>query len=401
MIPYNDALKKVEMEFEKLKVKTEKADLLDSINRIVAEDIYSDTDQPLFTNSSMDGFAVKYVKGNNRWKIIGEIKSGGYKNINVRPGESVRIMTGSKLPPGADTVIPIENMIEDNNFVNCLNNILLRKGLNVRQQGEDIREGNLLIRKNTILNSNNIAIAASCGKKTIKVYSKLKIGVLATGDELVDININPKGDKLRASNLYSLLSAIQEMNMIPVSFGIVKDKKQEIIKRIQEALNSGIDILLTTGGVSAGKYDYLIDVFKELGVKIIFSKVNIKPGKPVVFGIYNKNRKRVLVFGLPGNPVSCYVNFILFVKNAIMNRLSLNNNHNTTAILNQTLTKRDNKRHFLRGIIQNKKGINFVSHIGSQSSANIDGLNSANCLIVFNEKIMRLKQGNKVECIMI
>jgi len=398
MINYNDALKKAESAFKKLKVKTEKVGLLDSLNRIIAEDIYADTDHPSFTNSSMDGYAVKYVKGITEWKIKGEASAGSYKNFYVQQGDAVRIMTGSRIPYGADTVIPIEDMILWKNMIKFRKNKSLRRGINVRIRGEDIKRKELLIKKHTLLKSNNISIAASCGKKSIKVFKKLKVGVLATGNELVDINIKPKNDKIRASNLYSLLSAIEQMNMEPVPFGVVKDNKEKILKRIHEALYSGIDILLTTGGVSAGKYDYLIDVFKELGVKIIFSKVNIKPGKPVVFGEYNK---RVLVVGLPGNPVSCYVNFILFVRNTIMDCLFLNKNFITTAILKQTLTKQDNKRHFLRGIIHNKKGTNFVSQTGSQSSANIGGLNSANCLIVFKEELKMLKKGSMAECIMI
>jgi molybdopterin molybdotransferase len=310
-------------------------------------------------------------------------------------------MTGSKLPPGADTVIPAEDIIENKDSVNYLNNILLRKGMNVRCKGEDIRKYNLLIRKNTILRSNNIALAASCGKKTIRVYSKLKIGILATGDELVDINIKPKNDKTRASNLYSLLSAIGEMNMEPVSFGIVKDEKEEIKKRIKDALNSDIDILITTGGISAGKHDLLKNIFENLNVKIKFSQVNIKPGKPITFGVYAGKEKSALVFGLPGNPVSCYVGFILFVRNVIMNKFALNKEGTATAILNATLIKQDNKRHFLRGVIHNKNGTNFVSKIGSQSSANIGGLNSANCLMVLKEDHKILKKGKSVECIMI
>jgi molybdopterin molybdotransferase len=401
MIQYNAALKIIEKEFSRIKIGIEKVSLLDSLNRIIAGDIYADTEQPLFTSSAMDGYAFKYAEGINEWKISGEISAGSGKLINVKKGEAVLVTTGSRIPETTDTVIPIEDLIVKENTIKYKNNGDLKRGINVRLQGEDIKKGKLLIRKNTILKSNNIAIAASCGKSIIKVYKKLKIGVLATGDELADINNKPEDDKIRASNLYSLLSAVEQMNMIPVSFGLVKDNKGEIKENVGGALSSGIDILLTTGGVSAGKYDFLIDIFKELGMKIIFSKVNIKPGKPVLFGVYNKNKKTVLVFGLPGNPVSSYVSFILFVRNVIMNKLSLNYNHAGTAILNAALSKQDNKRHFLRGIIQNKNGTNIVSKIGSQSSANIGGLNSANCLIVLKEKNKILKKGRITECIMI
>jgi len=401
MIRYNDALKKVKNEFNKLKLKNEKVELLNSINRILAEDIYADTDQPKFTNSAMDGYAINYVKGINEWNIIGEISAGGFKNYRVKPGEAVLIMTGSRIPSGANTVIPVEDIIIERGKIKYLINRPLIKGMNIRYRGEDIKKGTLIIKKGTVLKSNNITLAASCGKSSIKVIKKLKIGVIATGNELVDINIIPKEDKIRASNLYSMLTAVSEMNMEPVTFGIIEDNKEKIKKSLTNALSTGIDILLTTGGVSAGKYDYLNNIFKESGIKIIFSKVNIKPGKPIVFGVYNKNGKRVLVFGLPGNPVSCYVNFILFVRNVIMDSLSMNGISNIKAVLNVTLKKKDNKRHFVRGILNNKDGINYVSPVGSQSSANIGGLNKANALIVFEENKKILKRGSKAECIMI
>ena len=401
MIRYNDALKKVKNEFNKLKLKNEKVELLNSINRILAEDIYADTDQPKFTNSAMDGYAINYVKGINEWNIIGEISAGGFKNYRVKPGEAVLIMTGSRIPSGANTVIPVEDIIIERGKIKYLINRPLIKGMNIRYRGEDIKKGTLIIKKGTVLKSNNITLAASCGKSSIKVIKKLKIGVIATGNELVDINIIPKEDKIRASNLYSMLTAVSEMNMEPVTFGIIEDNKEKIKKSLTNALSTGIDIFLTTGGVSAGKYDYLNTIFKESGIKINFSKVNIKPGKPIVFGVYNKNGKRVLVFGLPGNPVSCYVNFILFVRNIIMNNLSLNGKQNTRAVLSMTLKKKDNKRYFVRGILNNKDGINYVSPVGSQSSANIGGLNKANALIVFEENKKILKRGSKAECIMI
>jgi len=401
MILYKNALKKVESEFKKTKIKTEKVELLNSINRILAEDVYADADQPNFTNSAMDGFAVKYAKGNNEWKIIGEISAGGFKIFQVKQGEAVLIMTGSRIPHGTDTVIPIEDTKLENNNAKLLNNISLYKGANIRYKGEDLVKGKLLIKKNSVLRSNNITMAASCGKSSLKVFKRLKIGVLATGNELIDINIIPKGDKIRASNLYSLLSAISEINMEPVSFGIVKDNKEEIKKRIKNALDSDIDILLTAGGVSVGKYDLLINIFRESGIKIVFSKAKIKPGKPIVFGVYNMKGKRVLVFGLPGNPVSCYVDFILFVRNVIMNCLVKNNKLSTSAVLKDTLKKYDNKRHFVRGLINNRNGIDYVSPSGIQSSANIGGLNLADALIVFEENKTILKQRSKVECIRI
>ncbi|MCC6866847.1 MAG: molybdopterin molybdotransferase MoeA [Ignavibacteria bacterium] len=401
MISYSKAYKITESEFRKLNLKTETVKLNDALNRIIAENIYSDTDQPIFTNSAMDGYAVKSNGNIYTWKIKGEISAGSSNNPIVKTGEAVLIMTGSKLPRGADTVIPVENAIVKDNILYLKNIKSFKAANNIRYKGEDIKKGKLLISKNTLITSKCITAAATCGKSKIKVYKKLKIGILTTGNELVDINKIPKGNKIRASNLYSLHSAINEINMTPVSFGIVKDNLSLLKKKAVNALNSDVDILLTTGGVSAGKYDYLKEIFTLLGIKIKFHKVNIKPGKPLLFGIYTARGKHILVFGLPGNPVSCYVNFILFVKNVLLNIMAPKINNTFTATLNCTVTKKDSKRNFLRSCLYNLGGLNYVSVIKNQSSANIGSLSGSNCLLIFEENKKTLKKGSKVHCIMI
>ena len=204
MINYDEANSLIEKEFEKLVLQTEVINLLDSINRVLAEDIISDINLPPFTNSAMDGFAIKYNPAIKKWKVIGEISAGNFQDYQLGDGLAVSIMTGGKLPETADTVIPIEDVIIENDLVSLKEDTSFKKGINVRLQGNDLLKGKIALNKNIILKPKHISVAASCGKEKIKVYKRVKISVLATGDEIVEINEIPSEDKIRNSNLYSL-----------------------------------------------------------------------------------------------------------------------------------------------------------------------------------------------------
>jgi molybdopterin molybdotransferase len=274
--------------------------------------------------------------------------------------------------------------------------------MNIRKQGQDLIKGNIALTKNTRLQAHHIAVAASCGKKKVKVYKRLRIGILATGDELVDIEITPDIDKIRCSNLYSLLSAVREINMLPVNLGIAKDKKQLIYDKLKNALDSDLDILITTGGVSVGKFDYVKEVHEELGIDLKFHGVRIKPGKPTLFGTFQKQGKSTLVFGLPGNPVSSLVNFYLFVQQNIFSLFEINFNTTIIAQLKDDLAKKDSKRHFMRGTYTyNDDGTYSVHKVGSQSSGNLAEMGLSNCLIIVEEERINPQKGEKVKCITI
>ena len=401
MIQYSDAVEIVKKEFKRLKPLTEKINILDSLNRILAGDIFADTPQPLFTNSAMDGYAIKYCKGVSKWKVIGEISAGKFKKYKPEKDEAVMIMTGSRMPVFTDTVIPVEHVKADGNEITLKNGFTVTGNQNVRSSGEDIKKGEKVLCKGRIIHANHIQLAVSCGKKSVRVYRKLKAGVLASGNEIIDIGYKLGTDKVRASNLYSLISAASESGFQPVNLGISKDEKPVLKRVINKALKSNQDILISSGGVSEGKYDYLPGIYDELGVKILFHKINIKPGKPMLFGVYKKKSKRILIFGLPGNPVSCFVNFNLFIRN-IYYSIKLNEGlFNTEAVLLNDIKKKDTKRHFIRGILNETGGVNYVSVPGNQSSANALGLSNSNVLIEFPENEKELKKGSVVKCIKI
>lgn len=402
MISYSKALDIIQAEFGKLNLKTEQIDLVGSVNRILAEDVISDINLPPFDNSAMDGFAIKFNEGIKRWKIIGEIPAGNFNNFNIDNNSAVSIMTGSKLPKDCDTVIPVEDTEVKDDFAYLKPGARFARGINTRTIGEDLSKGKNAIPIFTLLKPHHIAVAASCGRSTLKVFKRLRIGVLATGDELIDIHETPTGDKIRCSNLYAMISAIRNLNMHSVNFGIAKDSKQLIYDRLKWAFESEPDILLTTGGVSFGKFDYVKEVFEQLGVETKFWQVKIKPGKPVFFGTYKHSQGLTLVFGLPGNPVSSLVNFLLFVQQNIqmMYRIPLNPKYR--AILEEDLKKEDSKRHFMRGVCRYESDGKFYARkIGSQSSGNLAEMGKANCLIIVEEDRMNPAKGETVECIMI
>ena len=403
MISFDEANKIISSELNNFKIKITEADILDSLNCILAEDTIADINLPPFNSSAMDGFAIKYSTKIKEWKLIGEISAGNYKSFKLSNTTTIRIMTGGKLPDGCTSIIPVEDIIDNGSFIALKNSIRVKPSQHIRRLGEDLKQGQVAIQKNTLLKPKHISVLAACGKKRVKIYKKLKIAVLTSGDELIDIDKIPTSDKIRGSNLYSLLALIKEMNMIPVNLGFVSDIKAEQKRKIKLALESDIDILLTSGGVSVGKFDYLPEIFKNLGVQIKFRKVNIKPGKPLLFGTFHNKNKPVFVFGLPGNPVASFVDFRLFVNSNIFKLLKINQRDSIRATLSIDINKTDNKKQFMRGVYTYNHAVSkyFVEKFVSQSSGNIVNASRANCLIVVDENIRHIAKGEEVECIMI
>ncbi|OGU70179.1 MAG: molybdopterin molybdenumtransferase MoeA [Ignavibacteria bacterium RBG_16_34_14] len=403
MVSYSEAYKIIRDEVQKLKLHTEEVDLLNSLNRILAEDVYADTNLPPFDNSAMDGYTVKFSPSRKQWKMIGEISAGNFNILTLDEDSAVLIMTGSKLPANTSAVIPVEDVIAENGYVKLADGKSIKENQHIRYKGGDLTKGVLALERNQVITSNKISLLGACGKARVKVYRKLKFGVLATGDELVDISSRIFDDKIRGTNLYSIISAVTEFNMEAVNFGFVKDDKEHIREKLSEAFDSDIDILLTTGGVSVGKYDYLKELLIELGTDIKFWKVKIKPGKPLIFGVVKKDGRIKFVVGLPGNPVSSYVNFMVFIKPAVQELFGIKDDKTVKAELTESVSKNDDKRNFLRGYLEFnlKKGQYFVRASEAQSSADMTRLANANCLIVIEEKRINPQKGEEVQCIII
>ncbi|WP_457641066.1 molybdopterin molybdotransferase MoeA [Persephonella sp.] len=318
MIKFEEALKII-LENTKVLGK-EKVFITEALGRILAEDIYADRDNPPADNSGMDGFAVKYedIIGASEenpavLKIVAESKAGG-DQVKVDKGTAAYIYTGGLIPEGADTVIQKElTKVEDDKVFIFQE---LPKGSNIRPQGGDYKKGDLLIKAGKKIRSPEMGIISSVNKPTVYVYQTPKVGILTTGDEILDVG-EPvtKLSQIRTSNTYALYGQILEVGAEPVVLGFAKDNPEDIKEKLSYA--KSCDILLTTGGVSVGEYDLVKDFVTEvLGVDILFWKVAQKPGKPVAFGVWGKNKEK-LFFGIPGNPVAAMSVVETMVKPAV------------------------------------------------------------------------------------
>lgn len=296
------------------------ADLMTTQGQLLAEEIASPLEIPPFDKACMDGYAFRAedLSTNKRLKLIGEITAGNVSEQLVGPGETMRIMTGAPLPHGADSVLQHEltSFSEPDQTV-TFQQTEVTAGLNVLKQGNLMKLGEPVFSKGTKIRPQESGVLAELGKTQIQVYPRPKVAVLATGDELVPADQTPGPGQIRNTNEIMLAEQIRQMGAEPVLLGIARDNQNDLQQKIEQGLEC--DMLILSGGVSAGKLDLVPSVLESLQVAEIFHKVWMKPGKPVWFGAQENQTKTVpkFVFGLPGNPVSSMVCFELFVKTAI------------------------------------------------------------------------------------
>lgn len=305
MISFEDALEKVLT--NTISFETERIELKHSLNHILAEPVFADIEMPPFNKAAVDGFACRSTDLALLLKEIEVIKAGDEPKSSIIEGTCARIMTGAKVPENADCVIPFEDSaIDANGFVRFSGK---NKPKNIAFKAEDVKFGDLVLAANTFIKPQHIAILASMGIVEPLVFKMPKIGIITTGDEIVEPNIKPNGTKIRNSNASQLWAQLANMGITPKYYGIVGDEGNATKDFIANATSEN-DIVLITGGVSMGDYDFVPEALTGNGFEILFDSVAIKPGKPTTFA---KNKNKV-VFGLPGNPVSSFVIFELFVK---------------------------------------------------------------------------------------
>ena len=285
-----------------------------SVGRVLAEDIVADSDMPPFDRSQMDGYAVRAADTNDVpavLKLVGESAAGrGWKG-RLKAGEAVRIMPGAPLPAGADAVQKIELTQEADDTVTI--NEPTAKGRFIVPKGKEVAKGKVVLRRGERLTASNIAVPAAFGYAKVKVSKRPRVAILATGTEIVPIAKRPKPDQIRNSNSLMLASLCQAAGADTVILPTVGDELADLTAAIESAARTA-DLVITTGGVSVGKYDLTKEAIAGLGAEVFFEKVKLKPGKPTVFA----RLKRSFFFGLPGNPVSAAVTFHLFVRRALM-----------------------------------------------------------------------------------
>ena len=412
MISVEEALDKI-LDFIKVLDKEEKP-LLDCLGQVLDEDVYAPLDVPPQDNSAMDGYAVqaKNIVGASYehpriLHVVGEIAAGCVSELSVEPGTAVRIMTGAFVPRGADVVVPFEDTDEvDRKEVSGSKaeigvRIGLPVGSNIRRCGEDIAKGELVMKRGSLLRPAEIGVLASLGKKTVSVIRRPMVGILATGNEVVEIGQPIPPGKIYNSNSYTLAAQVLSYGGIPRIMGVAQDNVEQLTAAIRQGFDC--DMLVTSGGVSLGDYDMVKQVLAVEG-DVSFWTVRMKPGKPLAFGTFKRDDgKRIPHLGLPGNPVSSMITFELFARPAIfkmMGRSDLSK-LNITAVMEDSIENRDGRRIFARVAVSKRDGKYFAGITGPQGSGILTSMMKANGLAVIPETTKQVKAGTDVEVMML
>lgn len=381
MIPIGEAQQKVLEEIPVLG--RERIHILEALGRVLAHDVAAARDVPSADNSAMDGFACRHedIAGANesnpaRLLVVGDAPAGKPFTGTVGSGEAVRIMTGGLIPAGADTVFMMEDTERDGDYILCLKDP--GAGAHVRPKGEDVRGGEVVLQEGTIIRPPEVGMLATLGHAYVQVHQRPVVAILSTGDELVDLDEPFTDGKVVCSNTYSLAAQVSECGGIPLSLGIAPDNEVDQRTRISEGLRA--DVILTSGGVSVGKYDLVKDTLTQLGMRVKFWKVAMKPGKPLVFGtIGNKP-----VFGLPGNPTSAMISFEQFVRPALLKMMGHTNLYRPLidAVLTEGLKISKNRMHLVRCKLFEKDGALMAVPTGPSSSGALRSMVLADGLMV-------------------
>lgn len=316
MLPVEEAQARVLAEVTPLGVET--VPFAEAHGRVLREDVIASDDAPPADNSGMDGYAVRAEDTPGELRVLGDIPAGHVPSMRVEPGTALRIMTGAFVPDGADSVAQVEITDGGLERVRVLQQV--SRGAHIRRRGEDMRAGSVVIRAGIPIGAAEIAMLASVRKTSVSVGIRPTVAILATGDELLEPDDAPSPGKIVNSNSYLLASLVREAGAVPRSLGIVRDTREATIAALEDASQS--DFILSSGGVSVGAYDFVKDALEALGAVSKFWKVAMKPGKPVVL---SRLRDRVCL-GLPGNPVSCFVSFHLFVAPALRKAMGQTSN---------------------------------------------------------------------------
>lgn len=283
-----------------------------ALNRVLAEDVFSDMDMPPFNKSAMDGFACRRADLASELTVIETIPAGSTPERVIGPNQCAKIMTGAVVPEGADCVIRVEyTESTDDKRIKFTGE---QTEDNIRLKGEDIKKGAVVLRAGRIIKAPQIALLASQGCVSPLVALQPKVGIIATGNELVEPSRKPSASQIRNSNAFQLAAQVEGVGAAATHYGIARDTKEAIDAKVKKAISEN-DVVILSGGTSTGDYDLVPEVLKQNGIQPLFEKVAIKPGKPTLFGVSGEDRPSlVCCFALPGNPISTFVIFELLVK---------------------------------------------------------------------------------------
>lgn len=366
-------------------------DLIDSLNKVIANDIYAPINQPPFNRSPYDGYALRAEFCEENLKVITTIYAGDNFEGEVSDFECVKIMTGAKLPKGVDCVVKQEDVEVLGDYVKLNTN--LKTNQNICFEGEDIKKGELIIKRGTVITYSEIGVLASLGIDKVIVYDTLKIGILSTGSEVIDVGQGLKEAKIFNSNLYSIGARVKELGLEPILMGCVDDKEEDIAKKIKDNFDK-VDIMLTTGGVSVGEKDLVPKVFENIGAKQLFWKLDIQPGTACVASVLDGK----LLFGLSGNPNASLITFELLLK-PLINYLENKNFRcdRVSAIFKDEINKKARRDRYFRGVLSCVDGNLCVKLTDRmQASGVLSSALCSNCIVEMKKGRDGIKYNEKV-----
>jgi molybdopterin molybdotransferase len=401
MLTVEEALARVLAAFQPLP--SERVPVLETLGRVLAEDVYADMDIPPLTNTAMDGYAVQAADTAGAspehpvpLRIVHDLAAGYTTDVAVTSGTAIRIMTGAPIPPGADAVVRFEDTERDEERVNIFKEVPV--GKNVRQAGEDVKKGALILPQGTEIRPQEVGMLAALGHKEALVHRRPQVAILATGDEVIEVDAPWQPGKIRNANSYSNAAQVVRYGGVPLLLGIARDDVGELTDRIRAGLEQGADLFLTSGGVSVGDFDVVKKVLAAEG-EMDFWRVRMKPGKPLAFGRIGG----VPLLGLPGNPVSVMVSFELFARPAILKMLGKTKLTKPTveATLLDEVRRKDDRRHFLRVMLEEREGKYFARLTGGQGSGILLSMVRAQGLAIISEDVDHLPAGERVQVMML
>jgi molybdopterin molybdotransferase len=415
MISIDEALERILGYVEVLPAQEQS--LLDALGQVLAEDVEATFDIPPLDNTAMDGYAVRAgdtagatPDEPRSLDVVGEVAAGYEFEGEVAPGTAVRIMTGAPLPSGADAIVPFEETDEPFEKAPAGTRKLTarvrvfkeaRQGANIRRAGEDVRSGHVVVTRGTVLRPSEIGVIASVGKATVSVIRRPVVAVLSTGDELLEPGEKRSGARIYDANAHSVGALVQRYGGIAQLLGIAQDTIEALTAKINEGLAA--DMVITSAGVSRGDYDIVKDVLTREG-EIDFWTVAMKPGKPLAFGCFRRDRRVIPHIGLPGNPVSAMVAFDLFGRPAMMKMMGKTDWRRpiVRAIAEERILNRNDPRLFLaRCLVTERDGQYYASLTGEQGSGILTSMRKANALTLIPADVDVVEPGDEIDVVML
>lgn len=377
--------------------------LVQAVGKVLCQDIWSDIDLPPFDKSPLDGYALQakdtVEAGLSQpviLEVIEEVRAGYTAVKTVASGTAIKVLTGAPIPAGADVVVKFEDVERDGNQLKIFSP--LEADSNIIRAGEDVSQGEIIAKRGTLLNPALVGLLAAIGVDLVPVFSKVKVAILSTGDELLDPSEDLRSGKIYNSNLHSLGAYCSRLGAEPVSMGIVPDEENAIAERLAKSLEDA-DLVITTGGVSVGDFDIVPAALNRIGAEMIFWKIDMKPGSPVIAARY----KNKLVVGLSGNPAAAFITFDLIVVPLIKRMLGLLHGlpQKISATLADGFSKPSGQRRFLRAKLEYVNEVNYVKLTGNQGNGALKSMVDCDALVDVPAGSGPLLAGQEVQAVVV